>query len=57
MLVDKENHTKTPGAKSIKTSYQEVIKILNKQVELIDEKIQNLFDEDPALKAQNHCYC
>jgi transposase len=52
MLVAEKNRYQAPRADLIKKSCATIIKILNKQVTAIDEKINTLIQEDKSLKAK-----
>ena len=50
IVIAEKNRLKSPGAKLIKQSCEQVIKMLNKQVLVIDQEIQELINSDPILQ-------
>lgn len=50
ILIAEKNRSQAPGCTLVKKSCQQMIKAVNKQVELIDQEIQSLIDSDLVLK-------
>ena len=50
ILVAEKNRSKSPGAEHVRKSYAAIMKIVIKQVEVMDQEIQAIINADPILK-------
>lgn len=53
LIVAEKNRSKSPGCMLVKKSCQQMLKTATKQVELIDQQIQDLIEADPILKKKH----